>query len=345
MQKTVAILTTFWEWNPAFSLTSVIHDQLVAHVKNGYRTQLFVLENFTDEKKVPEGVEVLKVLPQLILEPYQGTNFPDNWKEEAKKVEDILKEHAREADYIIAHDWIFIDTYLPYNIGLRDADLAAKKFHWIHSAPSPRIELEDNPHANRFVMPQNSKLVYLNDDKVIDLAEMYATFPKDVRVVPNSMDPRTLWDLDPFVNKMIDKYDLLSADIISTYPLSTPRMIGGKQIDVVIRLHGRLKQMGYNTKLIIPNAHCNAKREQDLVESMMDLVQKNGLTTTDVLFTSREGFDEGVTRRIVSDFFSTSPTKPLLPNIPKLYPTDCFCIITNLRDLLVVPNRRLSWPF
>lgn len=264
------------------------------------------MESFKDHDKVPEGVEVRAVLPQLTLEPYKGYEFPETWQEDAKRVTDALKEHCRDADIIVTHDWVFIDTYIPYNIGLREAQLPGRQFHWIHSAPSGRPELVDNPHANRYTLPPNSKLVYLNNDKTQALAEMYGAWPRDIRVIHNSRDPRTFWNLDPFVKTMIDKYDLLNADIVSVYPVSTPRMIDGKQVDVVIKLHAYLNQMGYSTRLIVPNAHCNAKREQEMVQSMMDYGAEMGLAPHQILFTSREGHENGVPANIVSDFFRLS---------------------------------------
>lgn len=303
MKKTVGFLTTFNEWSPQYSLTSVVGDQLTAHVKNGYRTVLFVLESFKDDEKVPKGVEIRKVLPQIILEPYQGLEYPETIMEDVERVSVALKEHGRDLDFIIAHDWIFIDTYLPYNMGLRASELPAKQFHWIHSAPSVRPTLEDNHHASRYTLPRNSKLVYLNHDKALALAEMYDTPLHNVKVVHNSTDPRTFWDLDPFVKEMTNKYDLLSADIISVYPVSTPRMIDGKQVDIVIKIHAYLKKLGYTTRLIIPNAHANAEREKNMIQSMKDLAKDYGLTPYEVIFTSPEGYEHGISRRAVSDFF------------------------------------------
>lgn len=297
--KRIGWMTTFYEWSPSYSLTSVVQDQLVAHVKRGYKPVLFVLESFKDDEKVPTGVEIRKVIPQIILEPYRGLEVPTNWREDVDKVKAALKEHAKDIDVMIAHDIIFIDTYLPYNIALREAELPCKYLHWIHSAPSPRPELKDNPHANRYTLPPNSKLVYLNHDKVIALAEMFGTWPRNVRVIPNSRDPRTFWNLDPFVVSLIDKYDILSADIITVYPVSSTRMIDGKQIDVVIRLHEQLRALGYTTKLIIPNAHANGEKEKEEIRRRHSF---------DVIFTSTMGteYEHGVSSKIVSDLFRLS---------------------------------------
>src|SRR3990167_6870221 len=141
MNKIIGIFTTFYDFNTGYSLVSVVRDQLVAHVKRGYKPVLFVLESFNDDSAVPEGVEVRKIVPQIILEPYKGLNYPENYLEDVAKVISALKEHAQDIEIMIVHDMIFIDTYLPYNIGLREAELSCKYLHWIHSAPSPRPNL------------------------------------------------------------------------------------------------------------------------------------------------------------------------------------------------------------
>lgn len=297
--KKVGIFTTFYNFDVGYSLVSVVRDQLIAHVNRGYKPVLFVLESFMDDDKVPVGVEVRKIVPQIILEPYAGLSVPETVKEDVAKVVDALQTHASDIDIMLAHDIVFIDTFLPYNIAFREAGLPCRYFHWIHSAPSPRPNLDNNLHANRYTLPPNSKLIYLNNDKTIALAEMYGTYAMNVRVIHNSRDVRTFWNLDPFVVRMIDKYDLLSCDIISVYPLSTTRMIGGKQLNVVIKIHEHLRKLGYKTKLIVPNAHANGEREKEEIKKW---------SSPDVIFTSSEGveFEHGVSSKIVSDFFRLS---------------------------------------
>lgn len=305
-------MSTFYRWDDSYSLTSVVKDQLIMHLKNGYTPVLFVLDSFNNEdlEKIPVGVEVRAVIPQIILEPYKGLGLPENWREDVERVVSSLKEHASDIEIMLTHDIVFIDTFLPYNLALREANLSCRYFHWIHSAPSPRPVLEHNPHASRYTLPPNSKLVYLNNDKALALAEMYGAYLKDVRVIYNSRDPRTFWDLHPLVTKLIDKYDILGADVISVYPLSATRMIDGKQIDVVIRIHEQLRGLGYKTKLIVCNAHANAQKERE--EARMR-------RSNDVIFTSIEGdvkdssdpsewfpYEHGVPSKVVSDLFRLS---------------------------------------
>lgn len=302
-KKKVAILTTFYSLDPAYSLCAVVVDQLHALVKNGYKPVLFVLPFFED--KVPEGVEVRKIVPQIILEPYSGSSFPSHWQEDVKKCKDAFAENMKDIDILLCHDIFFIDTYLPYNIGMREAlpELKLRILSWVHSAPSSRPTFDNNPHANRYSLPPRTKLVYLNNDKTNDLAEMYGAWLKDVRVVYNSKDPRTFWGLDPFVSRLVNEYDLLNSDIISVYPLSTPRMITGKGLDKAIKIHSKLKELGYKTKLIVCNAHSNADKEQKLVTQTKFWAMERGLDHNDLVFTSNEGFPNGVSQKVVSDLF------------------------------------------
>jgi len=307
--KKIGILTTFYRIDPGYSLCAVVLDQLHSLVKHGHTPVLFTLPSFKDESLLPKGVEVRKVVPQLILEPYKGVGFPEHWREDTKKAQDSFEKNMQDITDLICHDIFFIDTYLPYNIALRDAlpKLSnLKVYAWVHSAPSKREMLKDNPHSSRFTLNTDRiKLVYLNHDKVIHLAEMYGAWPKDVRVVHNSRDPRTFYDLDPLVLSLIDQYDLLSADIISVYPLSTPRMISGKGLDKVIRLHGKLKELGYQTRLVVCNAHANAQPEKKLIADTFVFAAEHGLTHHELIFTSEQSpsFELGVSPKVVSDLF------------------------------------------
>lgn len=310
MNKTIGILTSFYSFDPAYSLCSVVRDQLITLTKMGYKVVLFVLPIFNDDHLVPAGVEIRKVIPQVILEPYSGLQYPQHWKEDAKKIQDACEKNMLDIDILLCHDIFFIDQYLPYNIGLRDAlpQLKCKVFGWVHSAPSPRQILVDNPHANRY-NPFPGKIVYLNHDKMIDIAEMYGGGADDmVRVIHNSRDPRTFWDLDPFVVKLIDRYSLLEADIISVYPLSTPRMLPSKGLDKAIKLHSKLKELGYKTKMIVPNAHANANKEKRMLNETLIWANERGITKDELIFTSLEDkqYEAGVQPKIISDLFRLS---------------------------------------
>src|SRR3990167_9164564 len=120
-KKVIGVLTTFYDFDNGYSLTSVVKDQLTALVKHGYKTILYVLPTFKDDAFVPEGVEIRKIVPQLILEPYKGLAFPDHWQEDVKKAREMFEKNLQDLDWVIIHDIHFIDTFLPYWIALREA--------------------------------------------------------------------------------------------------------------------------------------------------------------------------------------------------------------------------------
>lgn len=306
--KKIFIGTTFYKIDSGYSLCAVVIDQLTALVAHGYKPVLLVLPTFKDEHLLPKGVEVRKIVPQLILEPYKGTGFPAHWKEDVEKVQKLFEQNLQDCTDLIIHDWHFIDTYLPYIIGLREAlpKLPNMKIYaWTHSGPSTRPELKDNPHANRYSLPPRTKIINLNNDKVTDIAEMYGAWNKDVRVVHNSRDPRTFWGLDPLVTKIIDEYKILEADFIQIYPVSTPRMVSGKGLDKVIKLHSKLKELGYKTKLIVCNAHANAQPEKRLISETQLWASELGVSHLDLIFTSTldKELEMGVPPKVVSDLF------------------------------------------
>lgn len=311
-QKVIGVLTTFSNFDSAYSLTSVVRDQLTALVKYGYKTVLFVLPTFRDDPRVPVGVEIRKIVPQLILEPYKEFSYPDHWKEDVKKAREMFEKNMRDITHLICHDIFFIDTYLPYNIALReslDALPDLRILAWTHSAPSGQAALRDNQHANRYMLPPRTRLVYLNHVDAQRLAEHYGAWLKDVRVVHNPRDPRTFWNLDPLTVNLIDRYNLLEKDIVSVYPLSTPRMIDGKGLDKAIKLHSKLKQIGYKTCLVVPNAHANAEKEKRLINQTQFFASDLGVDTTELVFTSLEEppkYELGVTPKVISDLFRLS---------------------------------------
>ena len=71
MQR-IGILTTFYNWDRAYSLVSVVEEQLTSLLRNGYQPVLFVHDNFNDDKEIPEGVEIRKVVPRFQLVDYSS---------------------------------------------------------------------------------------------------------------------------------------------------------------------------------------------------------------------------------------------------------------------------------
>lgn len=148
----VAILTTFHSWDNAYSLTSVVEAQLEALVKHGYNPILFVLTSFKDDEQVPRGVELRKVIPQIVLVDYSGRQEPHaDFPQNVNKIYTALKENTQDIDIIIQHDLIFQGWFLPHAVAIHRLanESNIKWFHWMHSCPSDRPNT-DYPHSLRF---------------------------------------------------------------------------------------------------------------------------------------------------------------------------------------------------
>lgn len=311
MKDKIAILTTFWEYNHSFSLTGVVDQQLKALVKYDYQPVLFVLTNFNDEDKVPKGVEIRKI-PQIILEPY-GAGNTDKLEEDSDKVKLALEEQMADISVCLAHDIIFINTYLPYNIGVRKAIAGkcshVKWLHWMHSGPS-FATLNGSVWDNLHTLPENSKLVYMNNTDVVRAAEHYHILPKDVRVISNPMDIREIYDFHPLTKELIEENDLMKPDYLAVYPLSTTRMDdAGKKLRKAIWIMAEIKKRGNSVAFVIPNAHANAQNEKDEIERMYQFAYEKGMERRELIFTSLHNtpkYELGVPHKVVTDLFLLS---------------------------------------
>jgi len=309
----IGIFTTFSNFNPEYSLCTVVSQQLQALVKHGYEPVLFVLDIFKEDEEVPEGVEVRRTIPQLILEPY-GINDLSNFEEDVKKAQTALEETMADIDVCLTHDIIFINSYLPYNTALRNAQKTTlqhtKWLHWMHSGPSARPTLDGSPYDNLYTLPNNSKLVYMNYTDAVRAAEMYGTWDTEVRTIFNPMDLRILHNFHPLSRDLVERYDLLSADVVDVYPLSTPRMgAGGKQIEKVIQVMAEIKNLGKSIRIVVCNAHANADREKDYIKDMYRKAAELGIESRELVFTSlfnAPDWEHGVPHEVVRDMFLIS---------------------------------------
>lgn len=307
---TIGILSTFADLRPEYSLAGVVLQQLQMLLKYGYKPVLFVLDSFKGE--APEGVEIRKIVPQLLLEPY-STGDISKIEEDIAKVLPAFEENMQDIDVMLTHDIIFINSYLPYNVAMRrgiDRKLSHIRWlHWMHSAPSFRSK-DGSVWDNLVTLPKNSRLVYMNYTDVIRAAEMYNTLPKDVRTVFNPMDIRYLYDFDDLTMDIIEKNDLMSPEFLCIYPLSTTRMDqSGKQLSKAIWIMGEIKRKGKSVALVVPNAHANAQREKDKIEEMYRFAYSKGLERRELIFTSLHDVPKhelGVPHTVVRNLFLLS---------------------------------------
>ena len=321
--KKIAILTVFAGADPGFALHVGTYARAKMMAEKGIDFDLLVQTNFeideNDKSLQPLLPYIKKIVPHIRLRKWAQDQDQVKTNAETLKVE-LLKILA-PYDIVITHDLIYQEAYIAHNIAIHDIAPKlphVKWFHWIHSGPKfPRVE-KDWPRELLHRLPPNSKIVYMNETDALRIAESYGTTLDNVRVVYNTKDVGDFFDFTDEAKRLIRDNDILSADIIQTFPFSTPRH-EGKQVRKVIRLFGSIKKNGYSVKLILCNAHGN--RHAEMVEELRKYGMKNGLTEKDMIITSEQGFDRGVPRRTVANLFQISDlfifpsTSEVCPNV------------------------------
>ena len=306
----ICILTTFYNFDRAYSLCSVVEEQMHMLLEAGHEVILAVHDNFNADLEVPKGVEIRKVVPRFKLVDYsQCQPVQSGFEKETQIVKEALLKNLKDVDAVFTHDWIFQGWFLVYNVGMREAakELKCKWFHWIHSAPSPRPEKLEYPHDCRYKMMPNSKLIYMNTYDTLRLAEMYGATLDDVRVIYNPLDLRTMHHYSEFTQTLIKKFNLMEADVIQVYPVSSTRF-SGKQVDKVLRVLAEIKKQGKSVRFICPNAHANGENEKKIIEDLLHKGIEFGLARGEMIFTSLEDkkWEMGIPKKIVNELFSLS---------------------------------------
>ena len=148
----IAILTNFQDFNPGYSLTGIVSDQMSMLANHGHDVYLYICTSYNREsitklqEQHPE-VEVRPVIPFSHLIDYtnkaaitkEGEDEKHNHKILIEKTKNILIEELKDFDYVYTHDWVFVGWFLPYGLAMVEASKHLpniKFFHWVHSIPS-----------------------------------------------------------------------------------------------------------------------------------------------------------------------------------------------------------------
>lgn len=321
--KKIAIFTVFAGADPGFALHVGTYARAKMMVEKGIDFDLLVQTNFelneNDNSFQSLLPHIKKVIPHIRIRKW--TQDEKQVKENAEILKTELIKILEPYDIVITHDLIYQEAYIAHNIAIHY--LASKLphikwLHWIHSGPKlPRITNEW-PRELLHRLPPNSKIVYMNETDALRIAESYGTTLDNVRVVYNTKDVGDFFDFTDEAKTLIRENDILNADVVQTFPFSTPRH-EAKQVKKVIRLFGAIKKNGYKVKLILCNAHGN--RHIEMVEELRTYGEKNGLIKEDLILTSEQGFIRGVPRKTIANLFQISDlfifpsTSEVCPNV------------------------------
>ena len=315
----IAILTSFKEFNPGYSLTGIVEDQVRMLTSHGHTVHLYVVADFNDASEktlfehdpwVRDKVVIKKKIPQANLIDYSSESaLTNDHRKVINEMGEIMPELLAETPIVFTHDLIFTGWNLPYGLGVLKAcqnpAMANHAWmHWVHSIPSA---MRDFWNIRKF--GHRHKIVYPNKVDSQRVAEQFKGTVEDIVVIPHIKDYRSFWEYSKSTYDFIEDFPgCMRADIVQVYPASTDRL-KAKRVDKIITMFSHIKNIGFKVCLVIANQWATGKQRKEDIESYYKKIRLAGLELNkEVIFTSewREEFATGIPRRMLRELMLMS---------------------------------------
>lgn len=362
----VAIHSTFYSIDPAYSLCNCVEDQIRMFINNGYKIKMLVDEELPDSEITGvwnnENVKIER-LPSFHRDN-DGILIPE-YQEQVDKYYEVMKNVLSDVKVCISHDTVLQPAHIVANLASRK--LAEERpdlrwLHWSHSATAPSVRCSND--AAREIIQQkfpNALMCYPNDWDRKRVAINYKYEMDEVKCVHHPSDFTSLmfgdevrWGDVPnlsdeakaFMDKninypirlskaLVDEFKILDADVISVYPCRLDR---GKQPEFNIKTMAAIKKLGRSVKMIIFDFHSTGGDKVVFREELKRIAEQHGLTKDECIFISewREDTHYNVPRQVImnmkkiSDFHmhpSTSETYSLVVQESMIWRN--FCVLNH----------------
>ena len=277
--KSVMIYTNFGNYFKAYSLTIIVETQIKMLCENGYKPKVTVLEGFKPQGEFAREEVELCYLPNVACHNEWDRDPKELFEKEVEAIALKLKEYLKGVDVVLTHD-------LSFQAATQKFDAAARKvlpdfpnirwLHWVHSCAIDG--------RGRLKFP-NSFVVYPNAYDIPRVAKAFGYEEDEVKVVPHATDVCKYFGMHPLSEKIINKYNILTADIIMTYPLRLDR---GKQPEMCVKFIKQAKKSGKSVKLIFMDFHSTGGDKAKFREELKIMAVDGGLSSSEVIFISEE---------------------------------------------------------
>lgn len=307
--KKVGCLTTFSSNDSAYSLNRVVQDQIKMLVRNGYKPTVIVAESpIWDNPPENYGLEgvVIKQIPNVPV--HNEVRSDETFDKDVNTLLEALREHLKDIDVVLTHDIVYQPAALKHNLAARQ--LAKERpelrwLHWIHSATSPYTLTSQREHfKDEYINLVQSKFpnsfyIYFNEYSVKRVATNFGVDENDVKIVHHPTDYCRFFRFDKEVEEMVDRYDLLSADVICTYPARLDR---GKQVEMAVKVIASLKKLGLSVRMIVVDFHSTGGDKVTYREDIKRIGIDWGLAEHELIWTSevRKEWEYQVPQEVVS---------------------------------------------
>lgn len=324
MNKQVVIFTSFSDLQKAYSLNIVVQSQLKMLLLNGYSPTIIVHETFEPEGIYAHPKVKIEKIPNVVV--HNEVKKDESFDEDVQAIAVRLEEILQDKDIVITHDIVYQNACLKHNFAARKVAVKLPKLkwlHWIHSATSPELlnmlrPLFSDEYLSLIQKPfPNSQYIYPNSYAVPAVAKNFGVAIEQVKVVHHATDIASFFSMDPLVDEVLHKYDILSADAISVYPIRLDR---GKQVEYVIRTMAMLKDFGLSVRVIIIDFHSTAGDKVTYRDELKQVGIDYGLNSQELLFTSElhEEWEAEVPQSVVANF-QVIANVFILPSVSETY--------------------------
>lgn len=301
----ILMFTTFNECDYAYSINSVAVDQLKMFKRAGYNVEVIVAEGFKPVD-IYADLKLHYGMPRVTLS--NEGRLPDNYQEEVEKIVSWLREVVAGVDIVITHDIIYQPAHIIHNLASRKIAAEFPKIkwlHWIHSATSPSILCNKNEVLPIVQQPfPNSFICYPNAYDIPRVAKNFRFNESLVKHVPHAIDLPSFYGFHEKSKIIVDKFGLLDADIVMTYPV---RLDTGKQVEKNVILLSYLKMLGKTVRLIVVDFHSTGKEKNDYRAYIKSVAVNHGISDMEIIFTSEiDGLKSSSPRELVRDMFMIS---------------------------------------
>jgi glycosyltransferase involved in cell wall biosynthesis len=244
---TTLIITTFANFDRAYSLVGVVLDHYRALLKHDPTTALLV------------GVHCdLSLFPKDLPPPVRSVPAVQ-WIEDQAPDHDValikafLQANIRPGVRVFAHDLLFLSWFMSFAKALHEWPLSADVRWWnvAHSSPGQRVD------SFRTRLPPGHRLLALAPALVAPFARYYDCPADRVDVMPNIRDLPTLRNFSTRTIDLIRTHSLLDADVVQVYPLSAPRA-HSKGVRSLLRVFNALNTNESSALLVLVLAHDDA---------------------------------------------------------------------------------------
>ena len=312
----IAILTNFMEFQPGYSLTGIVKDQVDMLMKNGHDVHLFVNSGYNGES-FDDKVTLHKKVPFTHLTDYKSEKeISQEHHEIVEQTRVMLVQELKDFDFAFTHDFVFTGWFMIYGRACRFATPELPNLnwlHWIHSVPSV---MSDWWAIQAY--GQNHKLVFPNETDRLRVAEQYRGTIADVRTIPHIKDLRTFFDFSDDTCRFIDKYPaVMQANIVQILPASVDRL-SAKRVKEVTTIFSEIKKHGNSVCLVIACQWATGRQQKEDVNFYRKHAVKVGLIDQkEIIFTSdfeTPKYDVGIPKHMIRELFMCSnlfifPTK------------------------------------